>query len=518
MTKANRSAGERNVRPWALGAQGLLVAGILLRLALYFPLAAFPADSDGAVTGLCGLQVLDGDVLVFSPDGTRHSAIRCYLSAFYFALVGPGRTGLALTGLTFEILYLVFMLLFLRRLLDARGAFLAMAFVVIPPVQFLIASYVPWGYGEVMAVSAAILYFAQRWREAPSRGIVFCFGLAAGLGLWFSLQTIMIAIPAAIWIAVRRGRAVFGESWPALLGATLGFAPWLIFNAAHGFPSLTQNFAARPANGAAQVWDNVLYLLAYNLPMLLANSSSHNWGAATLALLAAYGVIALGLVWACREPDNTPMAKGEHVRSAVALGLMVIGLSLLLSVVSEPGSIRGWTVRYIMPLYLVMPFLIAIGLVALGRRDMWLAAVPAIAILAVTLSGYSLPASSARAALTAELARHERLRQRLEEAKLDAVVGDFWLVYHLNFDSGRKLHAVPFQRNSDYFSIAKSLPPQDLRWGMIARSKDEALARAARVGAHGHATDFEGVTIFLPDPPRSTVPTSELMQKLRGAL
>ena len=66
---------------------GLLAAGLLLRLALYFPLAAFPADSDGAVTGLCGLQVQDGDLLVFSPDGTRHSAVRCYVAAGFFAAV-----------------------------------------------------------------------------------------------------------------------------------------------------------------------------------------------------------------------------------------------------------------------------------------------------------------------------------------------------------------------------------------------------------------------------------------------
>ncbi len=347
-----------HARAWALGALGLLAAGILLRLALYFPLAAFPADSDGAVTGLCGLQVLDGDLLVFSPDGTRHSAVRCYLSALYFALLGPGRAGLALTGFTFEVLLLAFMFLFLRRLLDARGTIIAMAFVVVPPVQFLIASYVPWGYGEVMAACAAILYLAARWREKPSAWIAFCFGVATGLGLWFSLQAIVIAVPAVAWIAMRRGRMMLGEAWPALLGAALGFSPWLIFNAANGFPSLTQNFAARPAAGLGQVWDNVLYLLAYNLPMLLANGSSHHFGVLNLAVLLAYGFIAVSVILALREPETAPMAPGEDVRGAVALGLMVIGLTLLISVVSQPGSIRGWTVRYIMPLYLVMPFLL----------------------------------------------------------------------------------------------------------------------------------------------------------------
>ena len=317
---------------------------------------------------------------------------------------------------------------------------------------------------------------------------------------------------------MRRGRMMLGEAWPALLGLSLGFSPWLVFNAANGFPSLTQNFAARPAAGLGQVWDNVLYLLAYNLPMLLADGSSHHFGVLNLAVLLAYGFIAVGVVLALREPETAPMTPGEDVREAVALGFLVIGLTLLISVVSEPGSIRGWTVRYIMPLYLVMPFLIAIGLVELAKTNVWLAALPALAILGLTVSAYSLPGFANRSALTAELGQHERLRQRLAEEHVEAVIGDFWLVYHLNFDSGRKLQAVPFQRNSDYVDVAKHLPAQGLRWAVVARSEDEVRARAARVGADGKTVDFEGMTLFLPDPPQSGMPTKELMQKLRGAL
>ncbi len=196
---------------WERATLLVALAGLLLRFALYFPLAAFPADSDGAVSGLCGLQALDGDLLVFSPDGTRHSAVRCHVAALFFALFGPGRTGLALTGLVFEAAFVGFMFLFLRRVLDARRAFLAMLFVAVPPVEYLIATYVPWGYGEVMAASAAILYSAARWREGAGPWIVFGFGLSVGLALWFSLQSIMVSGPAAFWIVSRRRGAVVAE-------------------------------------------------------------------------------------------------------------------------------------------------------------------------------------------------------------------------------------------------------------------------------------------------------------------
>jgi hypothetical protein len=502
-------------RFWRRAAFAVVVAGLLLRVALYFPLAAFPADSDGTVTGLCGLQVQDGNLLVFSPDGTRHSAIRCYVTALYFSLVGPGRTGLALTGLTFEALYLAFMLLFLRAVLDAKRAFIAMLFAAVPPVQFLIASYVPWGYGEVMAAGAAILYFAARWRRDPTPWTRCGFGLATGLGLWFSLQTLMVSAPALLWIALRRRRAMIGEAWPAFAAMLIGFAPWLVYNFANGFPSLTANFATRPAASLAQVWDNVLYLLAYNLPMLLADGSSHHWGLASTALILAYGLLAAGVLFALRTP-STPLATGEDVGSAVLLGAMVIACTLLLSVVSEPGSIRGWTVRYIAPLYLVMPFLVTIALFRLSETSVWLAVVPALVLLGLNVSSYSLPGTARREALTANLAQHERLRRRLMEAGVDAVVGDFWLVYHLNFDSGRKLVAVPFQRHSDYFDVWHPLPKKGVRWAMLAGSEDELLKRAGRIGAHGRIVDFEELKLFLPDPPASELPTEALLSAMRG--
>jgi hypothetical protein len=154
----------------------------------------------------------------------------------------------------------------------------------------------------------------------------------------------------------------------------------------------------------------------------------------------------------------------------------------------------------------------------LGRIRGWLAPLPVLVILGINLSLYSLPGTASRQALTAELAQHERLRTRLNEAGVEAVVGDFWLVYHLNFDSLRKLAAVPFQRHSDYYDLPQRLPVQGLRWAMVARDEDELMERAERAGVHGSIVDFEGLKIFLPDPPASDLATGELLKAVRGPL
>jgi hypothetical protein len=53
----------------------LFILGVSLRIALYFPLAAFQLDSDAVIAGLCGFRVLDGSHPVFLPGGIR-SALR----------------------------------------------------------------------------------------------------------------------------------------------------------------------------------------------------------------------------------------------------------------------------------------------------------------------------------------------------------------------------------------------------------------------------------------------------------
>src|SRR5690348_4590784 len=98
----------------------LLALGILIRAALYYPPAMFQIDPDAVLAGLCAFRVADAQYPIFFPGGTRLGAASCYLTAAYFHIFGAGRLGLALTGLTWGVLYLVFTLLFLRASLGPK--------------------------------------------------------------------------------------------------------------------------------------------------------------------------------------------------------------------------------------------------------------------------------------------------------------------------------------------------------------------------------------------------------------
>lgn len=280
-------------------ALAMLLIGLLIRFALYFPLALFQIDSDAILSGLCAFRVADGHLPVFFPGGTRLSAASCYLAAGYFHLFGPGRAGLALTGLTWGALYLVFTLLFLRVMLGRKLACLAFLFAIVPSEQFMTVTYAPWGYGEIVASCAATLWLAALWRSGGVLSQRLCFGLSVGLGLWFSMETLMVALPAIAWISLKRRGAMIGESIAALCAAVIGAMPFWLGNVGHGFPSLTANWASRPTSGVGQAFDNFMWLITYMLPKLLFRSSG--WWSETTLLIVAYALVAIGFVIALRR-------------------------------------------------------------------------------------------------------------------------------------------------------------------------------------------------------------------------
>ncbi len=470
---------------WLWLGLAVLAAGLIVRIALYFPIAMYQFDSDGVLSGLCAFRIAQGHPMAFFPGGSRLSAASCYVAAAYFHLVGPGRVGLALTGLTWSTLYLVFSLLFLRATLGPRLACLGLVFAAIPSEQFMTVTYAPWGYGEIMASCAATLWLAALWRNDGALRHRFGFGLSVGLGCWFSLQSLMIVIPAVAWIALRRRGRMLNEAVEALPGALVGATPLLVGNLQSNFATFTQNWASRPAPGISQFFDNVWWLLSYMLPKLLFRSSG--WWSETTLLIVAYAVVAIGFCVALR--------RNAHRGAALLVGL-VCAASILIFSASAAGSIRGWTVRYIGPLYLIVPVFCAIGIAALWRWSRWLAVICVAALCVPNLVFYGLPGSSLRSDLTAQLNDDIRLRAMLEQHRVRMVFGNYVWVYHLNFDSRERVAAIPFQSYSDYLNYAGRLGTAPVRWAAIG-NPNELHGWAKAAGAHGLVTKDGALYVFV---------------------
>jgi hypothetical protein len=479
---------------WLRLGIALVAAGVLLRAALYFPLALFQIDSDGVLAGLCAFRIADSQLPVFFPGGSRLSAASCYVAAGYFHLFGVGRVALAFVGLTWGLLFLVFMLLFLRQMLGERLACLGMLFAVVPPEQFMTVTYVPWGYGEIMASCAATLWLAAAWRRSGSLWQRTAFGFNVGLGVWFSLQTLMIALPAIVWIALGRRRAVFAEVWPALAAAIVGATPFWLGNALGGFSSFTNNWASQAAPNGAQVFDNAMWLFSVQIPKLLVRVPA--WWSVSTWLIVGYIVVAVGFVVATRDDKAQPRARGDTV---TLLGLVFVSV-ILFYVFSNAGSMRGWTVRYVAPLYLMVPIVCAIGLAAVWRWSRWLVVVTIAMLIVPNLLLYSLPGTTTRTELTTGLADDARLRALLASRKVQMIYGDYFWVYHINFDSREQIAGIPSYAAGDYFHYDRRLGTAPVRWAMLG-GREEVERWAKVLGAQGSEVADGDLTAFIVDRP-----------------
>jgi hypothetical protein len=223
-------------------------------------------------------------------------------------------------------------------------------------------TYAPWAYGEIIASCAATLWLATRWRNDGSLWQRVGFGFSVGTGLWFSLETLMIALPAVAWIALKRGKRMISEALVVVPAMIVGALALLLGNAASGFATFTQNWASRPVPNTTQFFSNFVWALSYNLPNLLFRSSGR-WSETTV-LMAAYAAAGIGFAIALRR-NHGDRSNTNDTREVAQLLALAFAATVLIFSLANAGSVRGWTDRYVAPFYVVVPLFLGIGVAAL---------------------------------------------------------------------------------------------------------------------------------------------------------
>jgi len=549
----------------------LLAAGVALRVATAFPSHKYPADADCVEIGLAGLRLLHGHPPVFFAN-SRVGALGAYPAGLLFLLFGASRATLAAGPMIVQILTLAAWALFLRELLGARLALWGLPFAALPPAAVTVWTYMPNGYPEVMLVCATTLWLAARLARisrapaapgpapapapdgAPARAggwggwpTCFALGVSLGTGWWASAQTLVCSGPALAWLAWRRPRlAAHLRCWsPAALGAALGALPWIAFNFRYSFPSLLNNFGLQPVRGLAAALDNARYLVRVNLPQLLASTDGFD-GSMPLnpvqrllhlpALLISLGsslfaILAIPWLWRhaaapaeraadpaaaerpITEPDGAATAAVE--RAALPLCALVIAAAAGVYLLSFAGSVRALPVRYVMPIYLVVPVLLALSLHRLARRSPALAAALAAAVLAFNLASTLWPWTAPRRQWAAAAAADQRALRLLEQRQVTAVIGPYWLVYPLNFLSSEKVLAVPLDASTDFRHEIERLPPAPVRWALMSFRAEDLAPWARAAGVSGEPCRLgSSFGLLLP---RYDVPPPRLRERLANA-
>lgn len=478
----------------------ILLIAFALRISLSYPVPRYDrgGDSDIVHPGMCGMRVLGGYRPLMSPGEVRLGAQNCYVAAAALKVFGVSRRSLAFPVTVYGCLFAVFMFLYLREAFGFPTAFVGLLLAAVPPYEFVVQSYGGWTYGEVLMYSAAGLWLITFIANRKAAGVwFFALGLALGLSLWSNPISLMVAAPALFWLALRRGFTSLSKVFATLAGLLLGTLPLWIFLAGGGQREYGSNTLTRGVRTISQAKENLSYLLSTTAPWMLTGEPLTKVKLFSAIGLAIYSAGLAILFFFTLKPDSRVRRSPALLWQSALVGLLLLAGAGMYTF-SFAGSVRGYSDRYIVPMYLAVPPAAAILFVGFQRIWRWPATLAILFLLALNLKSFpSFWPSDRRASVALWANVHDSLLAYMQRNQIDAVLGPYWDVYYLNFDSKGSVRAVPF--DSDYDSVGSAVGSERLRWAVVARSASDLVQFQHRTGLAGQVVQANSLYwVFVP--------------------
>jgi hypothetical protein len=191
----------------------------------------------------------------------------------------------------------------------------------------------------------------------------------------------------------------------------------------------------------------------------------------------------------------------EKVPVFFAIVILVFGSAVYIS--SGAGSVRGWTVRYAVPLYLLIPLTAA--LLVAQIRTIWAKSavvVGTIGLAVLQTIQYPIFDKKLRERQIEALTKTRETVSWLQKHHVDVAIGDYWTVYYLNFDGLRSIVAVPINRPEDYFQFGRELTDRQVRTALLDPDSGHLATWAKRLEQPGRIEHINGeLSAFVVDNP-----------------
>jgi len=471
----------------------VVAVGLGLRLwILHSPLGR--VDSDEAVAGLMARRLLHGHTNAFFLGQAYGGTQEVTLVALVFSVVRSWTVALKVVPMALWAASGVLVWRIGRRMFgEAAGRVAGLLFWVGPAATLWLSIKEQTFYAFTMVMGLTLVLYAVRLVGRPAPLDAVAFGLAAGIGWWANPQIVYFALPALVWMVVRRP-ALVRLGWLAVCGAVIGAIPWLYANVGRGFPSLHS-----PPQGIQSTYPHRLRLFAETgLPVLMG--LRRMWTArwlvpglapalylAVLLCLAGAGIAFVVTVVRQRRDDG----RGLLVLACVCYPFVFAISSFAFYV---------FDARYLVFLW---PFLVLLAASVLVPRAAQVAAIAMVGALGV--AGVALALGEANLDPVAPNAMAHPLGpvlRVLDERGVTDVFADYWEAYRIDLATGERLSATPFAGSTRDVALmvrVRSSP----RPGYVildGTPSDQALGASLRARAIAYQRVVAGdYVVYLPE-------------------
>lgn len=450
----------------AAATLGLIVlAGIAVRVWL-MARANWMIDGDEATFGLMARHIQEGERPIFLYGQPYMGTLQAYLGAISFSLFGMSRLTLKLVTIPEFIAFAASLFLLARRIAGARVALLATLLAAIPPLYVVQATARLWGpLLDTMTLGNLILLLAidEAYGEAPPRRPWLRFlaiGLLGGVGFWLHGQIVIYLATAALLLVLANPRVLIQPRLVAALGGFVaGAAPVFEFARTHDYTTFHYLLGVGVERSSHNYVKIAWFYVRENLPHALGLSepwTPSGWWY-ILPVTAVIGGCLLAFAWRRRAGFlgwlRLSLRDGRP-EDALALFAILLSLAFIFSSFGDLAlRYRSFdaTGRYAVPLASVVPIIVAIELVRLGRRRLVVAAGATLVLIGCTLGSYALapPTKVWQSAYWAQLPPSSTaLIAALDDLGVDAVWMNHWAGTPLMFDTQERIAAA------DYYDLA----------------------------------------------------------------
>jgi hypothetical protein len=449
---------ERAPTRWlTLGTLGFIVAfGFVVRLIVG---SQIPLDADESVEAITGLHILHGHFALMESNARYLGALDSYVLVPFIALFGttvvPIRIAFSIVGAAYVGLMFVLGRVAFRR---DRAALVMAAIAAVFPLFPLAYGVKARAYGLLLLLEVLCLILVIRlaWPQIPSpaRGggqgggrSWLAFGFVAGLSFWHDIliaTTLFVCVLALLargsaigWANLRRGALL------SIVGAIVGFSPWLIYNAQTRLGSLRHLYT--PLTTYHVPTDQaVREVLAIALPIFVGARVNYCGPsiASTTAVDLALLLLAMTALWNRRHVLGA-LVRGRFAASEPVDIIVLIGPLAVLAVTVRFFNALSCEPRYLFPLAvpLIAAFVLLLGAGWLFRGA---AAALLLALLAVSVITAQRQAALIHDLLIVPGAPSVRvdlpaLATRLESEKPEAVWANYWLARPVEYVSGDRI-------------------------------------------------------------------------------
>jgi hypothetical protein len=412
------------------GPRALWLSALVLGVGLRAVYLLTPGlDSDMAIVGLMARHILDGEFPVFFWGQPFAGTIESYLAAALFAVIGPSRFALALSPFLVSLAFLLVTERLARDGFGREAGRLALLLAAVP-APFLVVHSVTArsNYIENLVLGSLLLLLALRLpREAGPgrrRGL-FLLGLTGGLAWYESPQSIHYLLAAGLFLLLR-GPRLLGRRDAAIVPPAflLGSLPFWLYNLQ---APVTSTFGAIYAQaGRGDLLHSLARYLTEKVPYVLGAVGQRGDVHFSMGdlLFALYAAAFLFLLCTWRAPG-----------SQLVLLFLIVTSAIVVAAYNQGG-----TTRYLLPLYSVLPVMMAAFLVRLRRLSVPIFATAVAGLLLTSLASNLLRAEALdptqHALYRAQREQEARLVDFLRGEGLTRVyVLDFWDAYRLTFDA-----------------------------------------------------------------------------------